>query len=233
MASITDDKGYNQGFTLVESTVIRMKRRAELFAREMDLSGTRQVLEIGCGTGEISNWLSEKDCLDVLGTDICQSFITSATKKYVRNNLSFEVMDFNNPDEINGRTFDYIVGNGILHHLYPQLHKCLSTMRDLLNPGGKIIFMEPNIYNPYCALIFNFTRKLAKLEPDEMAFSRRFITNLLREVGYSNAKALYKDFLIPGIPRALIAPSITIGDVLERTPILNRLSQSLYIVADK
>ena len=233
MASITDDRGYNQGFKLVESTVVRMRRRAELFLSEMDFQNTRQVLEIGCGTGEISNWLAERGTLEVLGTDICQSFISTASNRFSRPNLSFEVLDFNNPNEIAGRSFDYIVGNGILHHLYPQLRQCLSTIRTLLKSQGKIIFMEPNIYNPYCALIFNYTRKLAKLEPDEMAFSCRFITSLLKDVGYSNVRVVYKDFLVPGIPSALIRPSIVLGDILERMPLLKYMSQSLYIVAEK
>jgi 2-polyprenyl-3-methyl-5-hydroxy-6-metoxy-1,4-benzoquinol methylase len=233
MASIVDDRGYNQGFTLVESTRVRMKRRAELFLAEMDMSRPYDVLEIGCGTGEISNWIAESSTHRVLGTDICEPFITLAAGKYVRENLSFEVVDFNNPGQVNERSFDYIIGNGILHHLYPSLLESLKRIRSLLRPGGKMIFMEPNIYNPYCAVIFNFTRELAKLEPDEMAFSGRFIRGKLREAGYSEIQVSYKDFLVPGIPSVLIKPSIVLGDILERIPGVNRLSQSLYIVATK
>lgn len=233
MASIVDDRGYNQGFKLVESTLVRMQRRAKLFLSEMDMSGSHDVLEIGCGTGEISNWLAEFSPHQVLGTDICEPFIASAAGRYTKENLKFEVVDFNNPAQVKQRSFDYIVGNGILHHLYPTLLDSLKTIRTLLRPGGKMIFMEPNIYNPYCAVIFNFTRKLAKLEPDEMAFSRRFIQKKLHYAGYSEISVSYKDFLIPGIPSALIKPSIVIGDILENIPVLNTLSQSLYIVATK
>jgi len=233
MASIVDDRGYNQGFKLVESTVVRMKRRAALFLSEMNSEQPSDVLEIGCGTGEISNWLAEGSPHRVVGTDICAPFIETAKSRYVRDNLAFKVLDFSNPSDISDGSYDYICGNGILHHLYPNLPSVLKTIRNLLKPGGKMIFMEPNIYNPYCAVIFNFTRELAKLEPDEMAFSRRYITRILRECGYSDIRVEYRDFLVPGIPAALIKPSILIGSVLERTPVLRCLSQSLYLVATK
>ena len=233
MASIIDDRGYNQGFILHESTWVRMKRRAQLMLSEMDLSKSGDVLEIGCGTGEISSFLAEGSRYRVLGTDICAPFIADAANKYKRDNLSFEVVDFNDPSQVRERKFDYVVGNGILHHLYPNLPQALRTIRELLKPGGKMIFMEPNIYNPYCAVIFNLTRKLANLEPDEMAFSRRYISKKLRVAGYSDFTVRYRDFLVPGIPSSFIRPSIIIGDYLEKLPPFNRLSQSLFIVGTR
>jgi len=200
---------------------------------EMDLSKSGDVLEIGCGTGEISSFLAEGSRYRVLGTDICAPFIAEAGNKYKRDNLSFEVVDFNDPSQDRERKFDYVVGNGILHHLYPNLPQALRTIRELLKPGGKMIFMEPNIYNPYCAVIFNLTRKLANLEPDEMAFSRRYISKKLCEAGYSDLTVRYRDFLVPGIPSSFIKPSIIIGDYLEKLPPFNRLSQSLFIVGTR
>src|SRR5690606_16500110 len=108
-----------------------------------------------------------------------------------------------------------------------------KTLRDLLNENGKLIFMEPNIYNPYCALIFNIARDWAHLEPDEMAFSKTFITKLLQEAGFRNIQVNYKDFLLPGIPESLVKPSIAIGNVLEKIPVVKMVSQSLFIEAEK
>ncbi len=233
MTSIIDDRGYNQGFELVPSTVIRMQRRADYILSLMNTDLKGDLLEIGCGTGEISYWISQNCKLNVLGTDLCEPFIKQAQQQLIQPNLKFEVLDFTNPDQVKSRKFDYIVGNGILHHLYPHLKQSLSTMLDLLKPGGKIIFMEPNIYNPYCAFIFNFARAWARLEPDEMAFSRRFITKLLKESGYVDINVEYRDFLVPGVPEFMINPLIAIGDIVEKIFPLNRLSQSLYICASK
>lgn len=233
MASIVDDRGFNQGFELVKSTEVRMRRRAAWMLNEMDKSNSASVLEIGCGTGEVSYWMALQSAHHILGTDLCVPFIEEAQKKFLLPNLSYEVLDFNKPEQVQGRIFDYIVGNGILHHLYYHLDNALCTLHQLLKPGGKIIFMEPNIYNPYCAFIFNYARKWANLEPDEMAFSKSFIEKKLYAAGFNTVDVQYKDFLLPGIPDFLIQPSIAVGNVLEKMPIVKMVSQSLFIVAVK
>ena len=235
MASIIDDRGYNQGFELVKSTEIRMRRRADLLLSEMDNLQNKSMMEIGCGTGEIAFWMAEKVPAKVLSTDLCVPFIEEAAKKYKLPNLRYEVLDFNKADEFKGETFDYIVGNGILHHLYYHLDECFVNMRKLLKDNGKLIFMEPNIFNPYIYLIFSFAplRKAANLEPDEMAFSKSWITKKLQASGYKDIKVEYRDFLFPGIPDILIKPSIVAGDVLEKLPLVNKVSQSIFITATK
>lgn len=234
MASIKDDNGHNQGFELVESTIVRMKRRADFMIDAMpDQSAGKTILEIGCGTGEVAFWMAEKVKAHVLGTDICVPFIEYANKNFHLPNLGYEVLDFNNTGQLRGRKFDYVIGNGIIHHLYYNLDTALPALKNLLTDTGKIIFMEPNIYNPYVACIFKigFMRKIANLEPDEMAFSKSFITARLKVVGFKNIKVGYKDFLLPGIPSFLIKPSIAIGNVAEKIPLIKNISQSIFIEA--
>jgi SAM-dependent methyltransferase len=194
---------------------------------------TGNLLEIGCGTGQNSFFLARKTGLSVLGTDICVPFIEEARQRFQLPNLRYDVLDFNQAAQFRGETFDYIVGNGILHHLYHHLDDALVNMRRLLKPGGKIIFLEPNLYNPYVLSIFSvpFLRKLAHLEPDEMAFTKRYATKLLQDAGYRNIHVEYKDFLLPGIADMLIAPSIALGAVLERVPVARMMSQSIFISA--
>jgi len=236
MGSILDDKGHNQGFKLVPSTVIRMKRRASFFLAEIDTEKPAKVLEIGCGTGEISFWLAENNNqLNVLGTDICKPFIDAAKSKYKLSNLAFDIYDLNDKNYLNGQKFDYIIGNGILHHLYADLDVVLNILKLRLNENGKIIFMEPNIYNPYCFAIFKIPllRKLANLEPQEMAFSKYFIKNKLEKAEFSNIKISYKDFLIPGIPLFLVKPVIFLGDILEKILFTKIFTQSIFLTANK
>ena len=179
MNNFKDDRGYNQIFTPSTSTNIRLERRAEYIISQFEITGTKEILEIGCGMGIMANMMATKTNGNVLGIDLCQPFIESAKKEFNHPNLSFGVMDFNKPEDFLHRKFDYIVGNGILHHLYHHLDEALVNIKKLLKPGGKMIFLEPNIYNPYCYLIFTYPyfRKKASLEPTEMAFSKKFITN--------------------------------------------------------
>lgn len=233
MSSIKDEKGYNQGFELVESTRVRMMRRAGFFLDAMDKQPGKKALEIGCGTGEVSYWMAQQSPLQILGTDISDLFISNAQKKYIRDNLKYQVLDFNSPGEVIKGNYDYVFGNGILHHLYYTLDESLQSMRQILRPGGKMIFMEPNIYNPYCQLIFKvpFFRKRANLEPDEMAFSPAYIRDKLIKAGYTNIKITYRDFLLPGIPTFLIKPSIAVGNVAEKIPLVKNIAQSIFIEA--
>lgn len=235
MANIKDDRGYNQGFTLSESTIVRMKRRTDLLLSGMNISPTTRILEIGCGTGEVSFWMASKSSAQVLGTDLCVPFIDGAKEKYQLPNLEYRVLNFNDADALSDEQFDYIVGNGILHHLYFKLDDGLASLRRHLKKGGKILFLEPNLYNPYIYFIFSYPklRALAHLEPDEMAFSKRYITEALARAGFEHIAVEYKDFLLPGIPSFLIRPSIWIGAILERLPLVHKVSQSIFIRADR
>lgn len=235
MASIKDDRGYRQGFVLDTSTIVRMERRARLLMSEMDLTPDTRILEIGCGTGEVSHWMASWSPAKVLGTDLCVPFIERAKKNYSLPNLEYKVLDFNDPGALPDGHFDYIVGNGIIHHLVKNLDEVFASMWRLLKENGKIIFMEPNLYNPYIYFIFSYStlRTITHLEPDEMAFSKHFITGALTHAGFSDINVDYKDFLLPGIPNFLVKPSIVIGAVLEKLPVFKLVSQSLFIRARK
>jgi 2-polyprenyl-3-methyl-5-hydroxy-6-metoxy-1,4-benzoquinol methylase len=232
--SIVDDRGYNQGFRETYALKKRMERRADWMINEMQPSTDKKILEIGCGTGYVSYYIAQKTTMRVIGSDLCVPFIEGARKNYTLPNLSYDTLDFNKAAATVNNKFDYIIGNGILHHLYYHLDEALATLKSLLNTDGKIIFMEPNIYNPYVATIFKNTtlRKWAKLEPDEMAFSKSFIKEKLQTADFKNITITYKDFLLPGVPQLLVTPSIVIGNVLEKTP-LKYISQSILISAGK
>src|SRR3989344_6391739 len=158
MASIKDDRGYNQGFAPSKSTTVRLQCRTDSLLAEMDITENTQILEIGCGTGEVSFWMAKQSSAQVLGTDLCVPFIEEAIKKYPLPNLQYEVVDFNHLNSFSDEQFDYIVGNGILHHLYYGLDEALQSMLRLLKENGKIIFFEPNLYNPYVYFVFSYPR---------------------------------------------------------------------------
>ncbi|MFN8287767.1 MAG: methyltransferase domain-containing protein [Chitinophagales bacterium] len=235
MENIKDDRGYNQVWGDSKSTRIRAERRCDYMISQMQVSPDKNIMEIGCGTGSNAFMLAHKTGMKVLGTDLCVPFVEDARKKFQLPGLRYDVLDFNKAEDFKGETFDYIIGNGILHHLYHQLDSAFTNMLRLLKPGGKIIFLEPNLYNPYVYAIFSYPslRVKAHLEPDEMAFSKSWVSEKLRNTGYQNIKVEYKDFLLPGIPDFLITPSVVIGNVLEKIPGVKAVSQSIFISATK
>jgi 2-polyprenyl-3-methyl-5-hydroxy-6-metoxy-1,4-benzoquinol methylase len=205
----------------------------------MELEAEKKILEIGCGTGELAYMMAQKTGSKILGVDICVPFIEQAGKNYNLPNLEFQILDFNDKDSLRKLTaeykFDYVVGNGILHHLYYNMDEALGNIHSLLNTGGKIVFLEPNFYNPYCLLIFKIKlfRKLARLDPCETTFTKTFITRKLKNAAFTDIKVEYRDFLVPGTPEALIKPVILIGNIVEKIPVLKMIAQSIYISARK
>ena len=202
MRTVQDEDGYNQGWAGGTALRVRTERRRDLIISRMDPAPSRTVLEIGCGRGELARSLAAKTRMDVLGVDVSESFVQEARATAPESNLHFDVLDFTQPSDMSGRQFDYIVGNGILHHLYYNLPTALLSMRGLLAPNGRVIFLEPNLHNPYVYLIFTCDklRHLARLEPDEMAFSKRYAIAALRDADFRDVRVDYRDFLVPGVP---------------------------------
>lgn len=241
MSSIKDEKGYNQSFEKTYAQDIRIQRRFDYMINEMDVEFTDpeniNVLEIGCAEGDGLKYLVSKTGFTALGTDISQLFINQARIDTFPN-LSFEVVDFNDESTFVGEMeyskFDYIIGNGILHHLYYNLENSMINLRKLLKPNGKIIFIEPNLYNPYIYFIFKFGRfrRFANLEPDEMAFTDKFIKKIVIKAGFSDCKTEIRDFLLPNTPKLLIKPVIVLGRLLEKT-FFRKIAQSIFIVGYK
>ena len=241
MTSIKDEKGFNQSFKKSIAQEIRLHRRFDYMINQMDSSQfhrNTKVLEIGCAEGDGLNYLVNKINVTGVGIDISQKFIDVATQNYKSETLTFQVVDFNDSTSFTGEmklgTFDYVIGNGILHHLYYNIGNSLLNLHRLLKPGGKIIFIEPNIYNPYVALIFKipYLRKKTFLEPDEMAFSAPFIRKQLKAAKFSSSSTEIKDFLLPNTPKKLINTVIKLGAVLEKTP-FTAIAQSIFITATK
>ena len=238
--SIVDDRGYNQGFKPSTTVRVRNQRRVDHILQAIQpIAPHHQMLEIGCGTGEYANLFAQHAGLHVVAADICVPFIEEARQLYQSTNLQFECIDFTDTAAINAQfgnqAFDSVVGNGILHHMYYHIDEVLNKLHALLKPGGRFAFLEPNLYNPYIATIFQIpiARKWARLEPSEMAFSASFIAARLQKAGFDDISVEYCDFLIPGTPTALIQPVIAVGAVLERIPLINMLAQSLSIRARK
>lgn len=237
--AIQDNRGYNQKYKPSRALDIREQRRCGYILSRMEPGSEKRILEIGCGTGELAFMMAQKTNCQILGVDICVPFIEQARKNFSRPNLEFKVLDFNDVASLKNVTaesqFDYVVGNGILHHLYYNMDEALVNIHSLLKIGGKLIFLEPNFYNPYCLLIFKVKpfRKLARLEPCETTFTKRAITKKLEKASFADIEVEYRDFLVPGTPDFLIYPVIKIGSLIEKIPVLNILAQSIYISACK
>ena len=159
------------------------KARQGRFAKLLDDQvppGTK-ILECGCGTGQLTNFLSIAN-RTVFGTDIClnslrlgrafqqQSHLANA--HFVQMNLFRPVF----PPE----SFDLVVSNGVLHHTSDPF-RAFASIAKLVKPGGYILV---GLYHRYGRLITDFRRQVFRFTRDRLTF----LDPNLRQDGFAAAK---------------------------------------------
>jgi len=105
-----------------------------------------KVLDLGCGAGMISEYISDEIGVDVVGLDYSQSAIEAAAERTIakRDRLDFVAGNFNElsfPDE----SFDAIVSLDTLYWA-ADLPGVMARLMSMLKPGGRMgIFMNHHI----------------------------------------------------------------------------------------
>lgn len=108
-------------------------------------STDKDILEIGCGNGILTERLSPL-CHSVCAIDLVVDKRNEANIKYF--NMDAHKLNFND------KSFDMIVGVYVLHHLNMDI--AIKEIKRVLKPNGKAIFIEPLGIN----MIANIWRKL-------------------------------------------------------------------------
>lgn len=104
----------------------------------------KDVLEVACHTGYISNWLKKHEN-NVTGIELFQPALDKA-KPYLVNSIQGNIEDFETWKKLKSQKFDAILFMHILEHLIdPQ--KVLEFAKEHLKEGGKIVICIPNISN--------------------------------------------------------------------------------------
>jgi ubiquinone/menaquinone biosynthesis C-methylase UbiE len=117
------------------------------------------ALDYGCGDGSFSHLLASRGA-HVSGVDISPERIRQAEAATVAGNsgsAKFFVSDVHQtpfPDN----SFDYVVGNGALHHL--DLDRAYAEIARVLKPAGRAFFMEPMYRHPGLRLVRRLTPSL-------------------------------------------------------------------------
>jgi SAM-dependent methyltransferase len=146
------------------------KARRGLFAKLLDeqLPQGALVLEAGCGTGQLSNFLGMQWGRRVIGADLCLNSLKLAKSFRDRCgivNNSFLQMNLFRPP-LAPEAFDVAISNGVLHHTNDPLGGFRSIAR-LVKPGGLIIV---GLYNKIGRLTTDFRRFLFRISGDRLRF---------------------------------------------------------------
>lgn len=169
------------------SEALRLKARRGIFAKLLDEQiryGSR-ILEVGCGTGQLSNFLALTWGRTIFGADACLHSLQLAENFRRENDIKgvqFLQMNLFRP-VFPPESLDFVVCNGVLHHTSdPYLG--FQSISKLVKPGGYILI---GLYNRYSRLATDFRRWLFKVSGDRMQFLDAQIRDRAANVGRKQA----------------------------------------------
>ena len=141
----------------VRSLIEKSRRGLYADALNASIPFNTTVLEVGCGTGQLSNFLGISS-RRVIGTDLCLNSLRLGDAFRRQHHLSrvrFVQMNLFRPCFKPGQ-FDVVLCNGVLHHTSDPLGGFQSLV-PLVRPGGHIII---GLYNQYGRLATDVRRAI-------------------------------------------------------------------------
>ena len=209
----------------------RIKRRARSITQGAELKEGMTVLELGCGTGEYTKEFAEEK-VQLVSLDISPEMVKVARSK-TGNSVKYIVSNAEHLPFKDG-VFDSVLGNAILHH-FPDLSTALLEVGRIKTQRARIVFREPNLYNP--GKFFAFGIPILRLfrknrwSPSEKVFSRSFIKKLLEKTGYSVVDIEYAGLVGSRCPTSISNFLYRVERWVSKIPVLNALMGSMIIQA--
>ena len=169
------------------------KSRRSIFVKKLDdeIPMGSNILEAGCGTGQLSITLS-RYARQIYGIDLSKGSLIEAKQFINSNDIKsvhlFRMNIFKLFFEEN--TFDVIISNGVLHHTYnPKL--AFSKLVRVLKPGGIIVI---GLYHRYGRIIQKIRQSLIKNFGDSFKFlDKRFREKISNKKKYAWFLDQYKN----------------------------------------
>ena len=161
-------------------------RQVDELVQYANLQKDELILDVGCGIGRYTLPLAERG-FNVEGLDLTQGLLDQLHEHDGgRYNISLYCADvLNPPEELVGK-YDVLVGFFTLHHLH-DIHACYASMINLLKPGGRIIFLEPNAYNPLYYVQIALTPRMTWDGDGGVRLMRRgYIFDAMEKAGFEN-----------------------------------------------
>jgi len=141
---------------------LRARASGSEFAQRLDaaIAPDARIVEIGCGTGQMSLFLARGDRL-VIGADLTRASLllaADAARRFGIEGVSFIETDLTRP-ALRPGAFDVVYCSGVLHHT-PDPRRSFARIARLARPGGMIVL---GLYNTVARLPLRMRRVAARL----------------------------------------------------------------------
>ena len=141
---------------------LRARAERSAFARLLDqaIPGDARIVEVGCGTGQMSLYLARADRV-VVGADLTLASLRlaeAARRRFELPRVRFVESDLFRPGLKDG-AFDVVYCSGVLHHT-PDPRAAFAKVARLAKPGGMIVV---GLYNSVARLPLRLRRVAARL----------------------------------------------------------------------
>lgn len=147
---------------------------------------SKNILDIGCGTGRYCNKLAQLD-KNILGLDVAETMIMNSKElnKSFKNNCEFETIDYLNFSKNNNKVFDYAILMGFFDYIEEPLKIYKSLKKDskisLASFPKKFHILTPQRYIKYnyrkCPIFFYTKNQIEKLMKDIDAKNYQIVDN--------------------------------------------------------
>jgi SAM-dependent methyltransferase len=143
-------------------TWLRARAERSEFAGLLDraIPGDARILEMGCGTGQMSLYLARADRM-VIGADLSRASLllgAEAARRFGLDRIQFVETDLQRPS-LRASSFDVVYSSGVLHHT-PDPRTSFARIAKLARPGGIIVV---GVYNAFARLPLRVRRLIARL----------------------------------------------------------------------
>ena len=100
------------------------------------------ILELGCGVGNDSITFANAGH-EILATDLSEIAVRQNKERFGEvSNLHFELLDMNQPFQLEAKTFDVVYARLSLHYFQDTITKRIfDDIHSVLKPGGLLCFM--------------------------------------------------------------------------------------------
>jgi 2-polyprenyl-3-methyl-5-hydroxy-6-metoxy-1,4-benzoquinol methylase len=106
---------------------------------ELNITSSDRVLDLGCGVGKLSEYISFSTGAHVTGIDYAKKTVAMAKERTIsqKNQLEYKIFDLNKLSTRLG-SFDYVLALDTLYFV-DDLEDSILAIKKILKPGGKFV----------------------------------------------------------------------------------------------